>query len=69
MSTDTIHFTNQPSTSYQVAGMVENNPNSLLLQINESTANHQNIIHDDGVKLAMLFVVIIKDTKKVNVIL
>lgn len=50
MSTDTIYFTNQPSTSYQVAGMIENNPNSLLLQLqsNESTANNQNIIHDDG---------------------
>lgn len=48
MSTDTIYLINQPSTSYQVADMIENNPNSLLLQSNESTANNQNIIHDDG---------------------
>lgn len=48
MSTDTIYLTNQPSTSYQVADMIENNPNSLLLQSNESTANNQNIIDDDG---------------------
>lgn len=48
MSTDTIKFTNQPSTSNQVAGIIENNSNSLLLQSNESTANNQNIIHDNG---------------------
>lgn len=50
MSTDTIDLTNQPSTSYQVAGVIENipNSNSLLLQRNESTTNNQNIMHDDG---------------------
>lgn len=48
MSTDTIYLTNQPYTSYQVADMIENNSNSLSLQSNESTANNQNIIHDDG---------------------
>lgn len=48
MSTDTIYLTNQPSTSYQEAGVIENNPNSLLLQSKKSTPNNQNIIHDDG---------------------
>ncbi|XP_050066843.1 uncharacterized protein LOC126555902 isoform X2 [Aphis gossypii] len=47
-SLDTIKFTNQPSTSNQVAGIIENNSNSLLLQSNEPTANNQNIIHDNG---------------------
>jgi len=69
MSTDTIKFTNQPSTSNQVAGKLKTIPTAYYYKAMSQLQTTKILYMITVMKLAMLFVVRINDTKKVNVIL